>query len=461
MTGFGYYGQVFGATFGTDFALTSGSKVAFIGDSIVQQGLAASSGEIDITARSGLSWAQILDPRFRHPNSWVPSSTDSRGFTGYNHGMVGETTAQMLARIGVVLAQNPDIVLIAGGTNDVAAGLSAATIIANLDAMASAALQANRRVGLLTIRPRATTGVGSLPVGDAKWAVFHSVNQWIRAQNRPRLVPIDLTALLSDGTTDVSGNGSGWFYRADPAYLFDNVHLSHLGGWQEGKAIRSYLAQQIAPDLVVASDPLAAGNGLPAAALAGTAGTISATGTGISGQIATGWQIRRYEGDGGSVNCAKELVGNGLEKQVLTLAAGSSTSAYETHALRPNPDLITLASLGWAAGDWVQFGCQVELGAWDRWRMFRSRINFINGAGTPIFFAVTLPFLSGADSLPMPYPSEPWSGWLMTPPVPVPSGTVSLAPALEIRAQHKDATGSGIIRISRPSLRRVAAPAYA
>lgn len=466
MIGFGFFGQALRQSPAAPAilsTLSTGSKVAIIGDSIVQQGMAGSASDINITARSGIGWARALDPRFNHVNTWVPSGTDARLFTGHNHGISGETTTQMAARFAGLMAMNPDIVGVSGGTNDVAAGTVAATITGNLDTMITTALAANKRVFLTTIRPRATTGVSSIPVGDAKWAVLHAVNQWILNQSRPRLTVVNLTPWLSDGVTDVSGNGSGWFYRADPAYLSDSVHLSHLGGYQEGKALAAYLSGQIASGAIWQTDPLAAGNGIPLAGMLGTAGTTN-TETAFTGQIATGWQLRGYTVSGGAVAGSKEVISGTLEKQVLTFSAGTSSGAYENHAIRPNPDLIALTSLGLAVGDWVQAGFFVEVSAWDRWQHFQARINFVNSGGTSIFFARMFPFITGnlpaGGTGPMPYPSEAWSGWIVTPPTQIPATVNRLAPALEVQAALNGAVGSGTVKVSRPWLRKVTAPAY-
>lgn len=444
-------------------ALETGSKVAVMGDSIIQLGMIGSASDVNITARSGIGWARALDPRFSHVNSWVPSGTDARFFTGHNHGISGETTTQMVSRFAALMAMNPDIVGVSGGTNDVAAGTASGTITGNLDTMITTALAANKRVFLTTIRPRATTGASSIPVGDAKWAILHAVNTWILGQNRPRLTVINLTPWLTDGVTDVSGNGSGWFYKAKPEYLGDNVHLSHLGGYQEGKALAAYLSGQITAGNIWPTDPFAAGNGIPLAGMLGTSGTTN-TETNFTGQIATGWQLRGYTVSGGAVAGSKEVISGTLEKQVLTFSAGTSSGAYENHAIRPNPDMITLASLGWAIGDWVQAGFFVEVGAWDRWQHFQARINFVNSGGTAIFFARMFPFLTGTlpdlSTGPMPYPSEAWSGWIVTPPTQIPATIDRLAPALEVQAALNGAAGSGTVKISRPWMRKVTAPVY-
>jgi lysophospholipase L1-like esterase len=71
-----------------------------------------------------------------------------------NAGVPGNTTAQMLARLNHdVLAYNPDVVTLMGGTNDRAQGVPLRTAMAHLRTIITRLENAGARVVLMTIPP--------------------------------------------------------------------------------------------------------------------------------------------------------------------------------------------------------------------------------------------------------------------------------------------------------------------
>ena len=77
-----------------------------------------------------------------------------------NAGIPGNVTAQMRARLSSdVLAYKPDVLIVMGGTNDIAQGYSQATIIANLRAIVTTAQAHGILVFLLTIPPDSYPGM--------------------------------------------------------------------------------------------------------------------------------------------------------------------------------------------------------------------------------------------------------------------------------------------------------------
>jgi len=90
--------------------------------------------------------------------SWLRG--DGFPVTVLNRGIGGETTAQGLARIGSVLDEGGDLLLLMEGTNDVFRNLSTETILYNLNALATHAEARGMRVVQATIVPHRPDGEG-------------------------------------------------------------------------------------------------------------------------------------------------------------------------------------------------------------------------------------------------------------------------------------------------------------
>lgn len=84
--------------------------------------------------------------------TWHPGFFSQHDYV--DKGVSGETTAQMLARYQKdVLSQDPFCVVIMGGTNDLAQGVSKEDILKNLSAMAEQADAAKMKVVLCSVTP--------------------------------------------------------------------------------------------------------------------------------------------------------------------------------------------------------------------------------------------------------------------------------------------------------------------
>ncbi len=129
---------------------SSGVSVAFIGDSITWQ-----------WSRSGF-----------HPEYFA-----SNGYV--NKGISGENTTEMLARYDYdIIALRPRIVVIMGGTNDIAQGVTQDGIMANLKAMAERAQAAGIKVVLCSVTPCNRTYSS---VGGPKTLAILPLNEAIKA----------------------------------------------------------------------------------------------------------------------------------------------------------------------------------------------------------------------------------------------------------------------------------------
>ncbi len=136
-------------------AAHKGPKAIFIGDSITWQW--------GLVSRKLKENQKVIIPVDPLP-SWMSISGDEvvitwhAGFFTQNNyvdkGVSGQRTDEMLARYqNDVLSQDPTWVVIMGGTNDLAQGISKDQILANLKSMAEQAAAKNMKVVLCSVTP--------------------------------------------------------------------------------------------------------------------------------------------------------------------------------------------------------------------------------------------------------------------------------------------------------------------
>jgi acyl-CoA thioesterase-1 len=101
-------------------------------------------GETDIEFGAGI------------PSAARPDADDvlvGAGWTAYNLGVSGQTTAEMLARFDREVPDDAGAIIIAGGLNDVFAGIPRAEIIDNIEAMVQEAQAITDRVFVCALPP--------------------------------------------------------------------------------------------------------------------------------------------------------------------------------------------------------------------------------------------------------------------------------------------------------------------
>lgn len=177
--------------------LARGNRWAAIGDSITER-----SGNLSLGVISGLSW-------FSHAG-WA---SGQRLRQCVNAGKSGDNTTQMLARLQTdVIAYNPTICAIFGGTNDVnQGGFSAVATMANITAMADMLRSANIQPVFCTIPPRTD--------GNYKTNI-HALNTRITRYAEQHGYPLlDFYSQLTDPL--VSG---AW----KTSYSLDGIHPQHV-----------------------------------------------------------------------------------------------------------------------------------------------------------------------------------------------------------------------------------------
>jgi len=233
------------------------------------------------------------------------------------YGVSGNTTAQMLARIGPVVADPSDWVFVQGGINDISAGATEATIVANLQAIC-ATLANTKIVCLLAISPNAQAAGNTTKILN----INARLRRWCATQKS--VIFADVYSALVDSTLTTGAFASG----NSP----DSLHLSAQGARLAGQVI----ANAISPFVKVC--PFLPSSGAEAWAIdntctqlltsplmTGTGGSVS--GTGASGTLANNWNGGTDTGTVTSVFLAGQsrTDGIGLDQQITISSAGSGS----------------------------------------------------------------------------------------------------------------------------------------
>ena len=133
-----------------------------------------------------------------------------------NAGAPGETTTQMMARFDTdVAAYSPQVVFMAGGTNDIGAGTALSTIQANFVSFVTECRAINARPVFCTVSPSGSASPTNRSQQIAR------LNQWILDYAAENYIDVvDFYAALVDATTGsfVTAYNSG-----------DNIHPSEAG----------------------------------------------------------------------------------------------------------------------------------------------------------------------------------------------------------------------------------------
>lgn len=196
-----------------------------------------------------------------------------------NAGVPGDTTEQMFARLGSVLAIPSDIVGVQGGANDFTAGWDASRTIAALGSIYAGVLTSGRRLLALTTMSRSTmnTTAGRLYLG--------TVNRWIKnyARTTPGVILADVCSAQTDPATGIP-------YVAPFFTTSDGTHPNAIGAQRMGKVIADALRPHVTQTDIFSSNNLDPLNFMRNACNTGTTGTVTAPITGTPGTLwSVGW----------------------------------------------------------------------------------------------------------------------------------------------------------------------------
>lgn len=349
-----------------------GVRAGTHGDSICDLGMVGGSGvNVDITSNGIYGWADFLSGG---RINWV-----------WNAGIGGQSSAQIStdARIAQTVAQGLDFCVENGGTNDLAASITATAIFANRKKVWDALTSAGTLVFAMTLPPR-----GGLTTAQKR--ELHRLNTLIRinANKAPGVVLFDVAKVTTNPETgDYLLSGEyGAVDRMDNWFQADTTHLGATGGAYAGYELARLvlalfprmswsLPQGGLTDIDYAWDGSAIvpeGNMVKNGKMLGNAGNIAGPTAGIldpASKIANSWRI-----NGGSATALPagatastlllskvqkanpEVTGFG-EWQQISIPAGN---AGANGVCTIYQDLVANT---FAVGDQIAAACQIETDA--------------------------------------------------------------------------------------------------
>lgn len=426
-----------GATYATQASLTSGlaakaatvdvptlarrrNKVALLGDSITRQNSDLTSATSPFYGGDGyFTWANIL---LRQRLDIVTASATQGEF-----GAGGLTTAVLISggHVASAAAADADWCIVHAGTNDVGAGVSAATIAANLLTIWNTLIATGKTVVATTILPRNNSD------SAANVQILRDANRLIRANAAATrgVVLCDWYGALLDASTGL----------ANLDYLSDGVHPDAVGASRMGKVLADVLSPLVPAREDLAQDNTDTKDLLSGSLFTGTGGAVG--GAPASGSVATGWTVYA-QGSPTSVVCSKVARSDlfaGEWQQVVITAVAQNTDGCSIEAQN------TAAGTDFVAGDTVYGTVEFETDAatWNG-RMILLQVVAFNGLGNASDgYLTSVERTALTASL-----ARPASGVLRTPRFLLPVGLT--------RVQMKIyAYGSQTIRFSRAQIVKV------
>lgn len=292
------------------------SRIVIFGDSLIAQ---TTGSATNYTAFQSTAFATYALLRINN-SLFLP--------TNGNKGISGNTTTQMLARLGAAVSLNPTLVIMDGGTNDAAGGASAATIISNLTYIHNTFKAIGAYVIIITIPPRFAPAA----LSPAAEIVRNTVNTFIKTLTSETTKAVNLDLVVNNA-----------------AFYADGLHFNPTGAYAASTPVTEALLDFIRPTNL--ADSFFADNSFTANPIvAGTTGTKNiATGT-----VATSWLLDASSAGGATVAGSKTM-DNGLNQQVITIS-GSYTGNSKSVVLSQEFNTNALA-----AGDVVEAFADIEI----------------------------------------------------------------------------------------------------
>jgi lysophospholipase L1-like esterase len=346
-------------------AFASGVKVAVLGDSITWQNDGCNVGASLVLSHENsgfFSWAKFL---LGQPFFYPLAGTVNDVFTAANYGISGDTSTAILARVNDVLNYQPDICIVLAGTNDLTtAGVTALdTITGNLNSIYTTLTNAGILVVAIPILPRG--GWGSLSAPEILVARLRQnrVNDYIRHWGRRSS---NRLYRVADPTQYIINTASATDDPLSTTMRSDLIHPNPEGAYYMGLAVRDALADYSKFGFTNAFGQLdlydatnnTTGNLLVNPTLTGTAG---ATGTGVSGNVATSWSALRGSGTGATVVASKRTTTaftglTGIAQRLVIVWDGLG-SVEERFDFRLTSNIAS----GFTTGDVIEGGAEVAV----------------------------------------------------------------------------------------------------
>jgi lysophospholipase L1-like esterase len=328
------------------------SRIVYFGDSI--------------TANRGFSgfadWCQFFS-RGRYFGKAIGSN--GLGPTGWNQGVVGNTTDQLIARIQNVLDEAPKVVFLLIGTNDIgASGRDATYITTRLRTIINTLIAAGIKVVVGTIIPRIAAGWGS-----TQNATKDAVNAWIKAQTD--ITVADTAAAITNAATQL---------------MADGTHPNGLGAQPMGRVAATAISSLISTNDILYTLPTAPAENLFANPFF-TGGTTTAT----------SWTF--FQGSNGLTKAASKTTLDGYDAQKIVWSGTSNAAVADNINQNVTP-------AGGIAGDLYEAWVEVQV---NRFTGFRG-LALAAGTNTSGFTAMSITAVDTVDQ------TAPFRGVLRAPP---------------------------------------------
>jgi lysophospholipase L1-like esterase len=400
--------------------------MAALGDSITAQGFGGSTSLGHTFADMGYAtWLAFLS---RQRVQLSPLS---------NHGVSGENSEEIAARVGAALAINPGVLIVETGTNDLSLTLD--QTIAARTKIYDAARAANVPVISLMVPPRGL-------LTSAQYGKLHQINAWDQSERyrRPNFFPVDPMLSYGDPTTG----------KPRATMSADEHHPNVYGAWAIANAILPVIERlfpnPMAPfgnllDLYHATENpagnlLASGVGL----MVGTGGSLS---NGPTGSLATGWSANGVNMPAGTTTVfAKTAKADGRAFQQVTFGGTYNVAS-------PGNLNVTTASVhaSCAAGDTLEATCELEADAGiENLAGAQLLLNCATPSGNPIP-------TDGAANNTYLLPPVAFSGIRRTAKVTLPATPTTVTAIMRFTAKGVGGSSNlaGVIRFGSVSIRKV------
>jgi lysophospholipase L1-like esterase len=421
----------------SDARATVGRRFAVLGDSI--SATAYSINPPQFSARGYIAWLQVLMKNRIETNNAL------------NHGVAGETSTQVLARLQNVIAAKPHWCAVLAGTNDTGtsdpatSAAAGAVTVSNLKSMLPQLGAAGIRPVWIPILPRTSGATNRYQIAR----VNAEVQRWCRQNG---IVVANCTPFMIDSSGQPLAG-----------VTYDGLHPNVYGAYLMASIIKATLDPFLPLDNNLTADALDVfdatmnpwGNMTGNALMTGTTGSLV---SGMTGSVATGITMGRLGGSGvwtGAVAASKEASADNIGEWQRFDFTGFQT-AFNNEVWNVQRQL-TLTSSNVTAGDVVEAFVEFEVLSNT---IGLNGINLIldeyDGSGS----AVSASALSGqgpTDRMPA---GTLWSGVLRTPPYTVrPQGGGSTRQFVLRATIGVDGTVSGgatfAVRFRRINVRKV------
>jgi len=261
------------------FTIPAHARVVLIGDSITAARGFAGYGDWILFEADGKFYPKVV-------------GSNGTGPTGWNQGVVGNTSAQVIARLSNVSAENPRAVGFGVGTNDIGTGAAtAAQICANYDTIIASIVAAGAKPFAWTVIPRTSAGWSGAQEADRQ-----SVRSCLLAK-LPAAQVVDSDTVITDTVNQL---------------MADGTHPNGTGAQLLGNALWAKMQPFFSSDSILPTSPPSS----PANLYANPFFTGGAT-------VATSWTF--FQNTNGLTKAASKTTVDGYEAQRY-VASGTATA---------------------------------------------------------------------------------------------------------------------------------------